>query len=30
MSWINEIEVNKAEGKLKELYGRIGSRTKAN
>lgn len=28
MAWIKEVEVHEAEGKLKELYDRIGARTK--
>ncbi|KAB3530507.1 peroxidase [Alkaliphilus serpentinus] len=28
MAWIKEVEVQEAEGKLKELYDRIGTRTK--
>jgi len=30
MSWIKEVEVKNAKGKLKDLYERIGSRTKGN
>ena len=30
MAWIKEIEASKAEGKLKDIYKRIGKRTNGN